>query len=361
MNRTRVYFGFLLVIAFHFLGCGGGGGDTDPVNQGLSNLVVEVILKGENGSNPNGDGSGTITLNFSAVNATRYLINFGDDSSTETSSNSVTHTYAGGGLRTFTIYVSAYKGAEFISKTITLTIKIDSGLIWSDEFDGNGSLDNSKWVYEIGNGSNGWGNGEKQYYTDRLANAKVENGYLTITAKKESYEGFEYTSSRVITKGKFDFKYGRVDIRAKLPQGGGTWPALWMLGSNISSVGWPACGEIDIMEHWGHLAEEVSSAIHTSACSSLNCDQMRVGATIISDYATEFHVYSMEWDENEIRFYIDDQYKYKYKPATKTDENWPFDKPQFLIMNVAMGARWFTIDPNFTSSTMQVDYVRVYQ
>lgn len=337
------------------------GGSSDPKVTGPKNLNVNISLKGADASNPNGDGSGTVTVSWTAENAINYVVNMGDGEVLETTNNSISYTYVGGGISSYTIIVSAYNNEGFVSSSNSITIKIDSGLIWADEFNGSGKLDSSKWVYEIGNGSNGWGNGEKQYYTDRLDNAKVENGYLTITAKKEAYQGYQYTSTRVITKGKFDFKYGRVDIKAKLPQGVGTWPALWMLGSNISDVGWPACGEIDIMEHWGHLAEEVSSAIHTTDCSGLNCDQMRVGATIISDYATEFHIYSMEWDEEEIRFYIDDQYKYKYKPSSKNSDNWPFNQPQFLIMNVAMGANWFEIDPNFSSSTMQIDYVRVYK
>jgi beta-glucanase (GH16 family) len=134
-----------------------------------------------------------------------------------------------------------------------------------------------------------------------------------------------------------------------------------MLGANFNDVGWPACGEIDIMEHWGHNPTHVSSATHTTACSSLNCDQMTVGSTTINDYATAFHVYSLEWSENELRFLIDDNYLYSYNPNPKTSDNWPFDKPHFFILNVAMGAHWFTIDPNFIKSTMEIDYVRVYQ
>ena len=162
------------------------------------------------------------------------------------------------------------------------------------------------------------------------------------------------------TQGKFDFTYGKVDVRAKLPEGAGTWPAIWMLGSNISTVGWPACGEIDIMEHWGHKPAEVSSATHTSACSG-GCDNVRVGSKMINDYATEFHVYSMEWTKEELRFSIDDVFLYAYRPANKNSDNWPYTSDQFIILNVAMGGSWFTIDPNFEQSSMEIDYVRVYQ
>ena len=134
------------------------------------------------------------------------------------------------------------------------------------------------------------------------------------------------------------------------------------LGSNITTVGWPACGEMDIMEHWGHDPTKVSSAIHTTACSGVtNCKNVRVGETIVSDFDTEFHVYSAVWTENEIRFYLDDGFLYRYRPAAKTVDNWPFTTNQFILLNVAMGGSWFTIDPNFHQSAMEIDYIRVYQ
>lgn len=228
-------------------------------------------------------------------------------------------------------------------------------LVWADEFDSD--LCSSNWTYDIGQGDNGWGNNEQQYYTDRPANVSVSNGSLFITAKKETYMGASYTSARVKTQNLFDFKYGRVEVRAKLPQGGGTWPAIWMLGSNIETVGWPACGEIDIMEHTGNNPGVVSSAIHTSAASGGNAV---TGNTTVSS-PQDWHVYSAEWTSTEIKFFVDDILFFTYNPA-QNSSNWPFNEKFFIILNVAMGGNMGgNIDSNFTQSSMEVDYVRVYQ
>jgi len=236
---------------------------------------------------------------------------------------------------------------------------IYTNLVWSDEFETNGPPEVSKWNYDIGTGSSGWGNNELQYYTDRTDNVVVEDGVLKIIARKENYGGSNYTSTRLKTQGKFDFKYGRIDVKAKLPGGDGTWPAIWMLGSNIETVGWPACGEIDIMEYSGYNPGRVQSAIHNNSS---------FGATVnfrvktIENETDEYHVYSMIWSENQISFLIDDERFYTYKPVGKNEANWPFDKNQFLLLNVAMGGTLGgVIDPNFSSSTMEIDYVRVYQ
>lgn len=232
-------------------------------------------------------------------------------------------------------------------------------LIWTDEFDIDGAPDSNNWGYDIGNGSNGWGNNEEQYYTDRSDNVIISNGTLKITAKRESFNGSEYTSTRMLTMDKYEFTYGRVDIRAKLPKGEGTWPALWMLGANFSEVGWPATGEIDIMEHVGSKQDEISSAIHTPSSFG---DTENVGGTIIEGVSDDFHVYSVNWSEDEISFLVDNMIFYQYNPNDKTEDNWPFNKDQFLILNVAMGGTLGgTIDPAFTESTMEIDYVRVYQ
>jgi len=142
----------------------------------------------------------------------------------------------------------------------------------------------------------------------------------------------------------------------------GTWPAIWTLGSNINTVGWPICGEIDIMEHWGHNPTNISSAIHTVACSGVsNCQDAKIGEKIVSDYDTAFHIYSVEWSSDAIKFYLDNELLYTYSPPSKTVDNWPFTKNQFILLNVAMGGEWFDIDPNFIQSEMEIDYVRVYQ
>ncbi len=235
-------------------------------------------------------------------------------------------------------------------------------LVWSDEFDVEGSPDAEKWGYDLGDGCPdlcGWGNNEAQYYTDRPDNVIVDDGLLKITLKKERYEGSNYTSTRMLTQGKYDFKYGKLEVRAKLPSGGGTWPAIWMLGSNISTAGWPACGEIDVMEHAGNRQGEVSSALHTPSSSGAT---INTGKQTISDVSEEFHVYTVEWKRESITFSVDDTIHYTYSPSNRTDDTWPFYLDQFIILNVAMGGSFGgNIDGDFTESTMEVDYVRVYQ
>ena len=204
-----------------------------------------------------------------------------------------------------------------------------------------------------------WGNNESQYYTNRLDNAKVEGGVLKITAKKEGFQGSAYTSARLLTAGKFEFTYGRVDVSAKLPSGGGVWPAFWMLGANFGTVGWPACGEIDIMEYIGNNPGHISSALHTTSSSGATVNHK---VTSISNETTEFHLYSTIWTEDSITFLLDDVEYYTYNPSIKNDATWPFYNNQFIILNIAMGGNLGgTIDPNFNIATMEIDYVRVYQ
>ena len=232
-------------------------------------------------------------------------------------------------------------------------------LVWQDEFDVDGSPSVDNWNYDIGTGSNGWGNFEEQYYTDRTDNVVVEDGVLKIIAKKEDYEGKGYTSARLKTQDKYFFTYGRVDVRAKLAGGGGTWPAIWMLGSNFTSVGWPKCGEIDIMEYVGNKPGVVQSALHTQASSG---NTINVKSTDIENETTEFHLYSIIWTEDQIKFLVDDEVFYTYRPEVQDERNWPFNASQFLILNVAMGGNLGgVIDPNFDESVMEIDYVRVYQ
>jgi beta-glucanase (GH16 family) len=232
-------------------------------------------------------------------------------------------------------------------------------LVWNDEFDGN-SL-SSDWTYDIGNGNWGWGNNELEYY--RTDNATVENGLLTITAKQESFGGQNYTSSRIKTQGLKSFKYGRIDIRAKLPFGKGIWPALWMLGDNISTVGWPSCGEIDIMELVGgsgtdktvhgtaHWADASGNRAYIGGSNSLS-------SGIFND---QFHVFSIVWDTNSIKWYRDniEYYTINTTPADLAE----FDERFFFIFNVAVGGNW-PGNPDATTvfpQKMIVDYVRVFQ
>lgn len=340
--------------------CGGSSSD-DIVVEGPSDLTLEAVIAGIDGSNPYGDGSGVVIFNFSANNANLYKLNFGDGEVVETSNKTITHTYVGSGTNTFNVFISAYKGSDFISLNKTITIKINSGLLWADEFNYTGSPDSNKWGYDIGRGDNGWGNNELQYYTNRTSNVVVEGGFLKITAKKESYEGAEYTSTRLLTKGKFSFTYGKVEVKAKLPSGRGTWPAIWMLGDNITTVNWPACGEIDIMEYVGYQPNVVHSAIHTTSSSGNTVNHKSYDLTTAEE---EFHVYGIEWSSTEIRFYVDETLHYTYKPSTYNEATWPFTKNQFLILNLAVGGNWGGsqgIDDSIFPQQFIIDYVRVYQ
>jgi beta-glucanase (GH16 family) len=233
-------------------------------------------------------------------------------------------------------------------------------------------IDTVKWHHQIllPNG-NSWWNGEQQHYTNSITNSYQNNGLLTIVARKEIFtdQGVtkNYTSARL--NSKFAFTYGRVEVRAKLPSGDGTWPAIWTLGKNITENGgywysshgttnWPACGEIDIMEHWGHNANYIQSALHNTFSSG---NTINHGGTMANNVTNDFHLYAMEWTENEIKFSLDSVVFYEYNPQPKNIANWPFNDDQYLLINIAMGSTWFTIDPFFSSSKMEVDFVRVYQ
>ena len=222
-------------------------------------------------------------------------------------------------------------------------------IVWSDEFDGDGYINSQFWNYETGGG--GWGNQEVQVYSNSSANIIKENGILKITAIKES--NGSYSSARITTQNKIDFKYARIDIRAKLPSLAGTWPALWMLGDNYSSVGWPRCGEIDIMEQFADKTY-VQSTCHWDN----NGSTASYGLPTDLSTPTEFHTYSIDWRQGSIKAYLDDVLFYEMS----TNSTMPFDANFFFIFNVAMGGtNGGTIDPNFTSDSMEVDYIRVYQ
>lgn len=229
-----------------------------------------------------------------------------------------------------------------------------SKLVWSDEFNVNGLPDSSKWGYDVGN--SGWGNNELEYYTvAHLQNARVENGKLIIEAKKEKFEGADYTSARLLSKNKYAFKYGRVEVSAKLPAGIGTWPAIWMLGADIDKKGWPECGEIDIMEHRGYELNKIFGTLHYPGRSGGHADG---GTTMIAGATTTFHKYAMEWSEKSIKIFVDDKLIHEVPNSAAV----PFNHDFFLILNLAIGGNFTgAVDPNFTSDKMEVDYVRVYQ
>lgn len=347
---------FLLLFSLTLVSCssdsGSGGNAGNGASTTPSNLVVSASVVGTNTQNPNGDGSGIVNFTISATNATSYKISLGDGNTIDATTGVNTYTYTAGGTNTYVVYVSAYNGANFVSTSVSVTLYVAPKSIWSDEFNAPGAPDASKWGYDLGAG--GWGNNESQYYTNRADNVIVQGGVLKIIAKKENYLGSSYTSARLLTKGKFSFKYGRVDIRAKLPGGGGVWPALWMLGDNISTVGWPACGEIDIMEYAGNRVNKITAALHYPGNSGGN---PFTGNTTISNAETEFHVYSVDWRESHVKIYVDDQLFLSFA----NNDNVPFNQKFFLIFNCAMGGSYGgAIDPAFSQSVMEIDYVRVY-
>ncbi|MCU0367966.1 MAG: family 16 glycosylhydrolase [Cyclobacteriaceae bacterium] len=233
-------------------------------------------------------------------------------------------------------------------------------LAWGDEFDG-AALNSASWTHEIGNGCSvgicGWGNNELQVYTDKTENLIVDNGKLVITARQEAGGG--YTSARIKTENKRELKFGRIDVRAKLPKGQGLWPAIWMLGENIDIVGWPSCGEIDIMELRGGSPATVDGTVH------YNSDGYKYNSssTTLSsgDFSEKFHVFSIVWDFNTITWYVDNKEFKKFNNSNIA--SWPFNKPFFFIMNVAVGGNYGG-PPNGTTvfpQQMTVDYIRVFQ
>lgn len=311
-----------------------------------SNLSLNAIVSTDN--------SGNVTFTASAVNAVSYDFDFGNGVFQTVVSGNVTYKYPASGNYTVNVTAKSSSGLT-ASKSVQINVTVALTLVWSDEFDSPGSPNPSKWGYDIGTGSGGWGNNELQYYTDRQDNAVISNGTLKIIAKKENYSGSAYTSARLLTKDKFSFKYGKVEARAKIPVGVGTWPAIWMLGNNINSVGWPACGEIDIMEHVGRDLNKIFGTLHYPGHSGGNGSS---STTIISNATTEFHKYSMEWNATTIKFYVDDALFYTFT----NNSTLPFNQNFFLIMNLAMGGNFGgSIDPAFNSATFEIDYIRVYQ
>ncbi len=251
----------------------------------------------------------------------------------------------------------------------TAVASIYTELVWSDEFTGTGAIDGNKWHHQtkLPNGTS-WYNNEQQHYTNRIENSFVDSGYLHIMARRETFtdqgQTKQYTSARL--NSKFAFTYGRVEVKAKLAFGVGTWPAIWMLGKNVNepggywqpqfgTVGWPACGEVDIMEHWGYNQNYVSSALHTPSSFG---NTVNLSGISLPDVSNTFHVYGLEWTPEKMMFSIDGSVFYTYAPAIRDAATWPFTADQYLLLNVAMQP---AIDPNFIQSPMIIDYVRVYQ
>lgn len=245
------------------------------------------------------------------------------------------------------------------SLSITCCTNKESKLVWSDEFNYAGIPDTTKWGYDLG--GNGWGNNELQHYTKDSRNARVENGNLIIEAHKDS---LSYTSARLISKGKGDWLYGRVEVRARLPKGRGTWPAIWMLSSDWKYGGWPESGEIDIMEHVGYDPGVIHATAHSASYNHVKGTQIENTITV-SDAQDEFHLYALDWREDKMDFYVDDKL-YHTVPRNPNDDfkGWPFDQKFHLLLNMAVGGNWGGkngVDESIWPQRMEVDYVRIYE
>lgn len=259
---------------------------------------------------------------------------------------------------------------DFIFEKSTFVEPVFNQLVWSDEFDTDGPINGSKWFHQTKLPASGsWYNGEIQHYTDRMDNAFVQNGILKVQAKRERYtsqgQTKQFTSARL--NSKFAFKYGKVECRAKLPSGVGTWPAIWMLAKDINEDGaywdnlgygklsWPACGEIDIMEHWGKNPNYIQSAMHTT---SSHGGTVNKGGRFIATATRSFHIYTLEWTAEKMKFMVDGIVHYIYQPTLKNADNWPFDKEFYMLLNFAIEP---DIASSFTQDALELDYIRVYQ
>lgn len=334
------------------------------------NFIVEV----------NPDQSGKVSVTATAENASFYTMYFGEkanDNGITSSTGKADYVYQSSG--TFTVKVQAFganpslfvEKSEAVSITVNLTIPTEGystptsydglTLVWQDEFNGP-TINEADWTFETG--GHGWGNEELQYY--KKENAAIQDGHLVITAKQESFSGSSYTSTRMITRDKQSFMYGRIDIRALLPKGQGIWPALWMLGSSFPTAGWPKCGEIDIMEMIGGAGRE--KTVHGTTHWFDASDYAYYGGHYdlsTGTFADKFHVFTIIWDADKIMWYVDDVkfHEIDITPATAPERFDEFRQEFFFIFNIAVGGRWPGNPDNTTvfPQRMIVDYVRVFQ
>ena len=235
--------------------------------------------------------------------------------------------------------------------------KEERELVWADEFD-KPNLNSKNWTFELSDGCPnlcGWGNNERQIYTD--TNHHMRDGNLVIQAR---LQGREYTSTRIITKDKVEYTYGHFEVRAKLPIGQGIWPAFWMLGSNISEVQWPLCGEIDVLEYVGREPGEIFTSLHTRASHGKTINTKKTKFPTIED---GFHLYAADWNKDRIEFFVDDKSVYTFIPKNKTQAEWPFDQPFYLLLNLAVGGNFGgpEVDDSIFPQEFIIDYVRIYQ
>ena len=354
-----------------------------------TNLSVEISPVGADALNPNGDGSGIVQFQANATNAVRYRFRFSDGQEVASVNGFVEYEYTLEGTRTYAVLVTAFSETDdelSLSRQFQVFVtpseeeeedpddttgELFSTLVFSDEFDVPGALDPEKWHHQVIPPLNGgWFNGEQQHYTARLENSYVSDGTLKIVAKKESYTTMgstkQYTSARL--NSIFTFQYGRVEVRAKTPSKGGTWPAIWTLGANIDEIGnyhgdtfgsvsWPDCGEMDIMEQRGWDKNNTIGYFHWG--NTVTGAYENAGSEIpISGVGTQFHIYSLEWTEESMRVEMDGQLVYELQNTQQR----PFDNPHYLLLNIAMGGNLGgEIPANFTEDVFEIDYVRVYQ
>lgn len=373
------YFYKITVLIFFLIGLTlGSCRETDDtiLTKKPSNLLVSINIKGADELNPYGDGSGEIEISATAVYAIRYGFRFENAEIIESTSGRLSYTFSNQGNfdRSITIWAFSEDGNS-IEETRTITLKKTetplSRMVFFDEFNYEGRPDVSKWHHQtIAPLNGGWFNGEEQHYTNRSVNSYVSNGSLKIVAKKENYttQGSTkfYTSARL--NSKYEFKYGKVEFRAKLPQKSGTWPALWTLGANINeignyhgtrfgNVGWPLCGEIDILEQTGWDKNSTIAHFHWGDLTTGEYKN-EGGSRPINNASTEYHTYSMIWDEEIITILVDGDIVHQLE----NDTNKPFNEPHYLLINIAMGGNLGGVIPNnFTEDILEIDWIRVYQ
>ena len=364
MNKFKTFFfAFLPALwAVVFFACSNSGDKPSEIQQIVpSNLTVSVSIVGSDNNNPYGDGSGTVNFTASATNAVTYgLIVDGLAEQLSTTGSFQYIFNAVQGIESHNVTIRAYSSTNNVIETdkkVTVSYYLGTPPFWADEFFEDGAPNSSNWTYDLGAG--GWGNAELQTYTQNAENVSVENGVLKITAKTDGSGG--YTSARIKSQGKFEFTYGRVDVRAKLPASAGTWPAIWMLGANFESVGWPKCGEIDIMEQTGWDKNKVLGTCHWF--NTANANHASYGLdTAVSNATSQFHVYSLVWSASTIKLLVDNAQYYVIDSSNSGIPNSPFQSNFFMIFNMAMGGTLGgTIPGNFSQSTMEIDFVRVYQ
>ncbi len=348
------YYKNLLVLTgafFILISCKKGGNSGAQSNTAPTNLVVAAV--------PATDGSGNVSFTASANNAVSYEYEFGNGAVATVASGATNYKYTLAGTNSYTVTVTAKSSTGLsLKKSIQVSVTVAAapvGLFWSEEFNIDGAPDPLKWGYDLGTGSGGWGNNELEYYTSRPENAIVQGGVLKIKVIKEPYNGSAYSSARLLSLNKFAMTYGKVEIKAKLPAGVGCWPAIWMLGADIATTPWPACGEIDIMEYRGSEPNKIFGTFHYPGRSGGNADG---GTKVISDATTQFHIYSLDWSASSIKIYVDNELVHTLANSGSV----PFNHDFFFILNVAMGGNFGgAVDPAFTNATMEIDYIRVYK